>query len=293
MIDYSCHTAYTDPGAYAGLLEALPAEVGAVSAAVRNVVVHYMHGGVALEADRMSEIDSRWVSRILQIDQDRHPAPLSTPRRNDDRVAGCCRDFTLLAVAGLRQHGIAARSRIGFAGYFVEGWHHDHVVVEMLDGGRFVDAQLDPADWPFDTQNVPRGLDGFATAAEVWTAYRHDGLDLSTYGVGPDLPLRGEWFVGNYVLLELAHRQGDELLLWDGWGAKRGLGDDDRAEIALIDEIAALLVAADGGDAGAEAELADRYAGDERLHPGTRIVSHSPCSGDVLVDLEARTALPA
>lgn len=43
----------------------------------------------------------------------------------------------------LRHHGVPARSRIGFAGYFTQGWHHDHVVPEAWLGGRWV--RCDPS----------------------------------------------------------------------------------------------------------------------------------------------------
>jgi hypothetical protein len=290
--DYTRQTRYSDPAAHAGLLAALPRGVDEISAAARNVIVHYRAAGYTFTGDRLAEIDCRWVSRILDVDQARHGTPLTEPRPEEQRVAGCCRDFTLLTVAGLRQAGIPARSRIGFAEYFVPGWHHDHVVVELPGDGRFVDAQLGPGQWPFDTGNVPRGIDGFATAAEVWRAHRDGGIDVSSFGVDPALPFRGEMFVRNYVLMEIAHRYGDELLLWDGWGGMRDPGHavDDPG---FVDELAALLAAGDAGDTSAEAELAHRYATDRRLRPGTRITCHSPTGRDMLVDLETRTTAPA
>ena len=144
-------------------------------------------------------------------------------------MAGCCRDFTLLTVAALRQHGIPARSRVGFGSYLGGGFHYDHVIVEHWTGDRWqwTDAQLAPeSDLPIDPTDVPRAVAGgddhvFASAAQVWLAGRRGEVDLDTYGVDPGLPFRGSWFVGNYVISELAHRQRDELLLWDTWGAMR------------------------------------------------------------------------
>jgi hypothetical protein len=99
-------------------------------------------------------------------------------------------------------------------------------------------------------------------------------LDVETFGVDVDSPVRGEWFVRTYVVMELAHRFKDELLLWDGWGV---MGPEaDEGTNALVDELAALMVAADAGDEAAEAELLDRYETDPRLAPGERIQSFSP-----------------
>jgi hypothetical protein len=93
------------------------------------------------------------------------------------------------------------------------------------------------------------------------------------------------------VLLELAHRQRDELLLWDTWGA---MSLELDGELALVDDIAALLIAADGGSRAAERELTERYRTDPRLRPGATVLSYSPTGVQATVDLDARrTVLPA
>ncbi len=297
--EYATHSPYTAPGRYAELLDAVPVDLPGLSTVVRNVLVHYRASGYKFPPERLEEIDNRWVERILAVDQGRFPQPLAVPRPDPDRVAGCCRDFTLLAVAALRQHGVPARSRIGFAGYFDPDYWYDHVVVELWDGRRwnFVDAQLDPAGaWSIDPLDLPRRVGTrperppvFATAAQVWTAYRRGELDPDRYGVGPGVPLGGPWFIRNYVISELAHRQRDELLLWDGWGDMRlTLGD----ELRLVDEVATLLLAADDGDTGADAELDRRYAGDSRLRPSGTVRCFSPTGHTRQVDLATREAVP-
>ena len=94
-------------------------------------------------------------------------------------------------------------------------------------------------------------------------------------------------FVQSGILWEIAHRYGDEMLLWDIWGMMpppgASLGGDD---LALLDEVAAQLVAADAGDMEAEAALFDRYLGDDRLHSGPTVLRISPSGdGPVRVDL--------
>ncbi|MGW0214744.1 transglutaminase domain-containing protein [Micromonospora chokoriensis] len=285
--DYRQHSPYSDPGRHAALLDAVPADISSVAATVRNVIVHYRAGGVELPPDRLEEVNCRWVDRILDTDQSRFPLPLAAERPAVARVAGCCRDHTLLSVAVLRQHGIPSRSRVGFASYFVPGWHHDHVLVEYWDGHRWVwaDPELDPAgDWGFDGYDIDPKAGLFDSAARVWSAYRAGTIDPDRYGVSPELPIRGNWFIHDYVLIELAHRQKDELLLWDGFGAMTE--DLSTADLTLVDEIAALLLAADDGDEAAEKTLADRYAGDARLRPGPQVQCMSPVSGtESTVDL--------
>ncbi|WP_410811130.1 transglutaminase domain-containing protein [Micromonospora sp. 067-2] len=285
--DYRRHSPYSDPGRHGGLLDAVPADIPTVAATVRNVIVHYRAGGVELPSDRLDEVNCRWVDRILDTDQSRFPLPLTTERTVADRVAGCCRDHTLLSVAILRQHRIPSRSRVGFASYFSPGWYHDHVLVEYWNGHRWVwaDPEIDPGgDWQFDGYDIDPKAGLFDSAARVWSAYRAGTIDPDVYGVSPELPIRGDWFIHDYVLLELAHRQTDELLLWDSLDAMTD--DVTTADLTLVDEIAALLLAADDGDEAAEKALADRYATDARLRPDDRVRSTSPVSGTMsVVDL--------
>ncbi|MFR9777917.1 transglutaminase domain-containing protein [Micromonospora sp. MS34] len=285
--DYRTHSPYSDPRGHAALLDAVPATIATVAATARNVIVHYRAGGVELPASRLAEVNHRWVDQILDMDQSRFPLPLTAARPAADRVAGCCRDHTLLTVAALRQHGVPARSRVGFAAYFTPGWHHDHVLVEYWNGERWVwaDPELDPAaDRRFDGYDIDPMAGLFDSAARVWSAYRAGRIDPDVYGVQPDLPIRGAWFIYDYVLHELAHRQKDELLLWDDFGGMAG--GIEGADHALADEIAALLLAADDGDEAPEKELTRRYATDRRLRPGSAVRSVDPTTGVVTtVDL--------
>jgi hypothetical protein len=119
----------------------------------------------------------------------------------------------------------------------------------------------------------------FRTAAEVWRGHRAGQLDVETFGVDAGSPASGEWFVRSYVFMELAHRLKDELLLWDGWGLMGPEAGADADELA--DGVAALLVAADAGDESAERELVDRYRAEPLLHPGDRVQSFSPTTGEL------------
>lgn len=180
----------------------------------------------------------------------------------------------LFVVGALRHHGRPARTRVGFAHYFDPGHAVDHVVVDVHDGHRWrrVEPEL-PAHAAFDVHDMPAGPQApFETAAEAWLRWRAGEQDLSTYGVRGQPVLSGPSFVGAYVVFEVAHRYGDELLLWDSWGATA----DPLKNAGLVDDVASLLVRADAGDAGAEAELFARYQQDDRLRPGDQVVTLSP-----------------
>jgi hypothetical protein len=298
-LDHAVHTPYSDPGEFAALVMDLPVEPETLSVVARNVIVHYRASGHELPAATRSDVNARWLDAILDLDQRRHPMPLSEPRDVTARVQGCCRDHTLFCVGALRSHGVPARSRVGFAGYFIDGWHHDHVVVEAWIDGRWrrfdseVDAPRPGLATPTDIGSCDLESRGFVTAAQVWAAFRRDGYDVSTYGVGPEVPgFRGERFVFDEVIYEVAHRFGDELLLWDGWGR---IGEPDQpvsdTDATWLDGVAELLLAADGGDARAEQALLDRYRIDSGLHPGQTILQASPY-GDppIVVELATRSS---
>ncbi|MDM7830738.1 transglutaminase-like domain-containing protein [Cellulomonas edaphi] len=300
---FAAHTAFSDPGRHAPVLAGIEPTPDAIHAAACSIVVHY-RGQAARVTERMrDDIDLRWLEAILDAAEERAPLVPGTPREVGEEVAGCCRDHTLFGLGVLREHGIPARSRVGFAGYFEPGFHHDHVVVEYWDGSRWVrfDPELGPDGFDFDTRDLPQGPRApFETAAEVWIAGRGDNLDLSVYGVDRSLPhLCGHEFVRGYVFLELAHRRGDELLLWDEFGARAaGLPPDLLPEGAVLDEdvadeladeIAVLLVQADAGDEEAEAELARRYDQDPRLNPRVAVLTLTPHDRVGDVDLSTRT----
>ncbi len=284
VIDHARHSAYSDPGAYAALLAALPTAPAELSAVARNVIVHYRAEAEGLPSSSDDDIDLRWIARMLAVDQQRHGAPLAEPRERTQRLQGCCRDHTLLCVAALREHGVPARSRVGFAGYFVPGWHHDHVIVEAWIEGRWrrfdpeVAEPLPALPTPHDIPVADADGQGFVTAAQAWLAHREGLIDAETYGVDPQVPdVRGERFLADEVIYEVAHRFGDELLLWDAWGAIGEPGQpvsEDDADRA--DRVAALLVAADGGDLAAESELLELYRSDPDLHPGATVLTASP-----------------
>ena len=70
---------------------------------------HGPAGLTDLRPGSQGEIAGRWVEAILDLDQSRHPADLMSPRPLADRVAGCCRDHSLLLASFLRTHGVPAR----------------------------------------------------------------------------------------------------------------------------------------------------------------------------------------
>ncbi|GMA26457.1 hypothetical protein GCM10025864_42160 [Luteimicrobium album] len=286
--DYATQSPFSDPGDHAGLLDAVATDPESLHRAVTRTILHYRGEAHRLTDAQLRDVDSRWVATILDRATERQPGPLDATRPDACVVGGCCRDHALLSVAILRQHGVPARTRLGFAGYFEAGYSHDHVVAERWDGERWVrfDPELGQDDFPFDVHDLPTGEGApFETAAEAWLAYRAGRTDLATYGVAPGaVGLEGPSFVQRYVLADVAHRHRCETLLWDGWGAMVPPGEEpDDAQLALTDELAVLTARADGDPdpvGPAASALAARWATDPRVNPGGRVLSFTPLEPD-------------
>lgn len=264
-------TANSDPGQHAELVRALPAGAESASAAARNVIGHFGTDFADLRAPQRDEVNLRSLARILDVDQDRHPQPLDQPRDPQSRVAGCCRDHAVFVVGVLREQGIAARTRVGFADYLGRDQRIDHVIVEYASKGRWIrtDPELVLGTVPFDPTDLEMGPRApFQTAAEAWQCCRRDPAAVERYQIPP-----GSGFVDArhvirvYLALELAHRCRDELLLWDSWPGLDAFDGD------VVDRVAELLVAGDAGEASVDDELAASY---RRYGPGDVLTQLSP-----------------
>jgi len=210
--------------------------------------------------------------------------PLTAGRPARQRLVGCCRDFTVLFLAIARHQGVPARSRVGFAGYFVPGWFVDHVVAEVWDAGqqrwRLVDPELadghtggsDPS--PVDPLDVPASR--FLTGPRAWRACRACEADPERFAVDPDLKVpgtRGWPYLRHNLVHDLAALAKREMLLWDEWGLADLDAEPSPDQLALLDGLAA-ATSSPSLTAGQAQELA-RLDG---LRVPPVVTSHSPAS---------------
>ncbi|GAB3923030.1 hypothetical protein GCM10011575_00320 [Microlunatus endophyticus] len=281
MRSWSVHTPYSDPGRYTDLLTAVPPRIPELSAVARNLIIHYRASGLDLPEESKGDINARWISAILDLDQRRHRQPLDAERDPLTRVQGCCRDHSLFSAAVLRQHGVPARIRYGFSHYFARDHNFDHVIVETwLPEGRWLrfDPEVgEPMERLATPQDIPHGPDSpFTTAAESWKEYRQGSIDPQLYGVAPGVPIGGAWFMQGAVFYDAAFRAGIELLLWDGWAPLSSPDGVTDEEAGTADELAEMIIAADNGDAEAERRLIERVRTDPLVGPGTAVRTNSP-----------------
>jgi transglutaminase-like putative cysteine protease len=147
---YAEQSGVTDPGRMAGWLTDLPSDIAALRRIVSGLVVHYRADdltALGIPVERVAEIDTRYAERMLERLYALDDRQLTTERPPQQRLVGCCRDFTVLFLTLLRHQGVPARARVGFATYFIPGWNVDHEVAEVWESAaerwQLIDAQLD------------------------------------------------------------------------------------------------------------------------------------------------------
>ena len=243
---YAAPGPFTKPGRYAAALGRLPADIPALCRVVQGLMIHIFwaqHYGVELPEQRKGEVQLRSVvsklDRIAELD----PRPLEQARPPDKRLAGNCRDFSLLLTAMLRHHAVPARARCGFGRYFMPNHYEDHWVCEYWNAQQhrwvLVDAQLDPLQCsklsiPFDPLDVPR--DQFIVGGKAWQLCRTGQADAATFGI---FDMQGLWFVRGDFVRDVAALNKIELLPWDSWGIIEARDEDLSAgDLAFLDQLA-------------------------------------------------------
>jgi hypothetical protein len=282
---YRSQTRHTDPGRMTGALDGAPTSISGIRALVSRLVFHYRASGdpttLGFAAERQAEIDLRYADDMLARLAELDPDLLSPERAATDRILGCCRDYALLFVAIARNLGIPARSRVGFADYFVEGWSLDHVVAEVWDAAenrwRLVDAQFSDGDIavPFSFDDVPR--DRFLVGADAWRLCRSGARDAERFVVAPELmvpDLRSWPYVSHNLVFDLAALTGNEMILWETWGVLDAMEAPDAALAADLDLIAERIL----DPTVTVAELA-RLAADDRFRVPAVVTNFSPLDG--------------
>jgi hypothetical protein len=281
----------TEPGPAAAAIGALPSDLGALRAVSQQLVFHYRDGGDyaanGIEPERISEIDTRYAAAMFARLGELADLPLSAAREPRQRLVGCCRDFTVLFVAMARQKGITARARVGFAGYFADGWLADHEIAEVWDGpaGRWRlvepeigDGHTDPGGGGrFDPLDVPP--DRFLTAPRAWLLARSGAVDPERFVVAPDLEIpgtRGLPQIGRNLVRDLAALNKAEMLLWEDWGVLDSPTAPGPADLPVLDELAALTAQPDPP----LPSLRAAYRRPEFAVPGT-VTTWSPARTDI------------
>lgn len=248
---YTNQSVFTQPGRFAELWDQVEPTIPAMKAAIQPLLFHYRGDGDYAEngiaEERVQEVDLRYADDMLACVDQLSPIQPGETREPRHKMVGCCRDWALLFVSLARHHGFAARSRVGFANYFADGWWIDHTIAEIWDEDeqrwRLVDAELrddftPPSGEVFDPLDVPR--ERFLPGLDAWRKVRAGELEAEPFVVAPDIPmpeLRGIPYLWHNVVLDLAALNSHEMVLWDVWGIDLDEPSDEGSR--LLDQVAA------------------------------------------------------
>lgn len=278
MTYFAQHGKITRPGAYADLYADLPSDVPSLVHVVQGLVIHVFWAeryGLSLPQERQAEVQLRSMERRLARTLELDPSPLTTPRPDERKIVGNCRDFSVTLASMLQSKGVPARPRCGFGAYFLPNHYEDHWVCEYWDEAEerwaLVDAQLDELQQnalkiSFDPLDVPR--DQFIVGGAAWKLCRNGQADPDQFGI---FDMHGMDFVKGDFIRDVAALNKVELLPWDCWGMifmdYATLPPDD---MSMLDRLAD-LTCTDVPDFAAVRQL---YESDPRLRVSESIQSY-------------------
>lgn len=238
----------TEPGRFAGDLARLPPDLAGLCAFIQGVVIHSDWASAYGVTGNLSRQTLPVAERMALVE-----AAGGRDLPPDRRTPGTCRDFALMVCSTLRQRGVPARVRCGFATYFAANPYEDHWVCEYWrrdkDCWALADAQLDAVQCDqlnitFDPTDLRAGT--FLNAGEAWTSWRAGEVDAGSFGHGD---AKGAWFLRVNLMRDLFALHKREISDWDAWRSIR-------AEHRVLDSRA--------------------VAEGDRIAAATRRVGHSP-----------------
>lgn len=238
---YTPHSPLTDPGPWSAEIDGLPRDVAALTTVVQGLVVQPAAGDSVPWTD---DERLRFVADMLGYLRERDDRPFAEARDPAGRVRGNCRQSATLLVALLRQRGIPARKRTGFARYIAPGRAIIHEVAEAWDAGagRWV---LADADVPQSVQRAYSGTDAFVTGGDAWLRCRAGRAEPDEFQFRGGEGLR---LVRQALVQDLDGLNRLELLTRDLWGGaidEKPVDDLTADELDWLDRAAALTLEAD------------------------------------------------
>ena len=214
---YRTHGALSDPGRFRDEFAIVPLDLLTMCAFIQGVLIHAdWAAAYGVKDTALSRETLPVAQRLALLDPDQWTG--LPPER---RTPGTCRDFALMLCSLLRQRGVAARVRCGFASYFSDNPFEDHWVCEYrIEGeGRWAlaNAQLDALMCDrlriaFDPTDLPAGM--FLNAGEAWTAWREGRREADAFGHGA---AKGAWFLRVNLMRDLLALNKQETSDWDAW----------------------------------------------------------------------------
>lgn len=235
LAHYTRHSLLSDPGPYAAQLGSLPEDLDVLCRAINGVFIHVWKVRKFYPEElgrRPYAVFVRSVRSLLGHALALDAAPLNVVRPERERAVIDCRSFALLLCAVLRERGVPARVRCGFASYLEPTHLQDHWICEFWNGERWLTE--DPDVIKHDL--LP---DDFITGARAWALVRAGERAAEAFGYAPEPYSRGPFAVRLNLLHDVAALCGAESVSGDVWGfALRGKREFPGADVKVMDEAA-------------------------------------------------------
>jgi hypothetical protein len=281
---YREQSVFTDPKSNSHLYSDLPQDVQGLASVVQGLLLQPYKLVIKWYEVNPDDVDcddvfgirkgEEFLDRIHRMNSD----SLVIPRPPSKRLGVICRNFAVLHVSMLRNAGIPARERVGFAGYLDDPkrtwWEHritqfwnEKEKRWILGDAMMDDIQKKARKIEFNTLDI-RQENSFLLAGEVWSGCRSGKLEPMRFGDSEtDLgmpPIR-------YALLhDFAALNKFELLGNDDWGEliRKKESDLTKYDLELLDKIARVTIDPDRNfDELCELFEQSTYGKDVRDHP--------------------------
>lgn len=243
-----------------GVFDDFPDDIDKITRIIRGLLIHPSTikplRNLDLPKSRIQkERGFKTVQQILDRANKLDPSPLIIPREPKKRVVAICKHFSMLLCSILREKGIPARTRCGFATYFQGGWFEDHWICEYWNKKQKrwvrVDSQIDDLQAvayhidreEIDFLDLPKGV--FFPAGVLWKLYREGFIDGRLAGFSDVNGASGGWYVRGNMLRDFFALNEIEYLYSEEDDLMSSNYKPNRRDLKLLDEIARLTVNAD------------------------------------------------
>lgn len=249
-----------------------PKNIGNVCRKIRGLGIHPcdLHKiNLELPSERTKDRYLKTVQEVVEKIRLIKDTDLTIERKPEDKIVIICKHFSMILASILREQGMPARCRCGFATYFSNGWFEDHWICEYWNGEKWirVDPQIDKIKSAkkqlntIDFTNMPKDI--FFPAGILWKLYRQGFVSGDYCGFSHEDSERGEWYIRGNMLrdffalnkIEYTYQEVSKLMDRDY--------EPNNDELKLLDKIADLTITVDKNFD----KLTDFYKNNKNLIP--------------------------
>ncbi len=234
--------------------KSFPNDIKKICEIIRGLGIHpydLSKIGLNLPKERIKDRYLRTIQEVIDKIKKLDENNLTKSRKPEDKIVIICKHFAMLLASILREKGIPARCRCGFATYFKNGWFEDHWICEYWNGKKWVrvDPQIDKLKsikkqlTKINFNDMPKDI--FFPAGILWQLYRKNLISGDFCGFYHEKGENGEWYIrGNmlrdfFALNKIEYTYQEESKLMD-----RNY-HPTKNDLKLLDQIAELTINSD------------------------------------------------